>query len=149
MNSSNIQHPPLKNEYYLMLGQKKIQLLHKQTIIGRNPNATIYIEDHSIAKEHAIIQLNQDNNEPTLVDRGSVAGCKINGKQIPKNSLKRIYNGDCIKFGNYPLEYIFQSTDNECIDDSICRDSLNSFDQKIRLAPDQPQRYATMDHLRE
>lgn len=88
-----------------MLGQKKIPLIHREITIGRNPNGTIYIDEPSIAKEHAIIVFNDSFEEPLLVDRGSVSGCKVNQKQLEKNSKKRIYSGDYIQFGNYPLEY--------------------------------------------
>ena len=133
-----------KTEHYLFLGQKKIPLIHKQTIIGRNPNATIFIEDNTVAKEHAIIQFNEDFREPLLIDKGSVKGCQVNGKLIPKNGQMRLYNGDFIKFGNYPLEYKFESTDDES---DFSRDSVNLVDRKVKLAGDQPARFAEIDHF--
>ena len=56
-----------RKEFYLQAGNKKISLVNKQTIIGRNPNATIHIEDISLAKEHAIIQLNDQFDAPILM----------------------------------------------------------------------------------
>ena len=47
--------PAGRKEYLLVQGNKKIPLLNKLTIIGRNPNSTVLIEDQSIAKEHAQI----------------------------------------------------------------------------------------------
>jgi hypothetical protein len=44
-----------KTEYFLQIGPKRIPLIHKQTILGRNPNVTITIDDTSIAREHAVI----------------------------------------------------------------------------------------------
>jgi hypothetical protein len=39
----------------LKVGAKVIPLLNKTTLIGKNPNLTVCIEDPSIAKEHAAI----------------------------------------------------------------------------------------------
>ena len=127
-----------------MLGSKKIPLIHRQSTVGRNPNGTIYIEEPSIAKEHTLIIFNENFEEPTLVDRGSVSGCKVNQKQIPKNSKKKLYSGDFIKFGNYPLEYQFFS--NSTADGDFSRESI-VIEEKIKLAPDSKNRYARIDHL--
>lgn len=136
---------PNKKEYYFSVGQKRIQIIHKQNSIGRNPNGTVYIDEPSIAKEHAILVFNDSFEEPTLIDRGSVSGIKINNKPLPKNSKQRIYNGDFIKFGNYPLEYKFCSNSDDK-DNDFSRDSV-IVEEKIRLAPENKDRFARIDHL--
>jgi pSer/pThr/pTyr-binding forkhead associated (FHA) protein len=55
------------NNYFLQFGQKKFPLLNRQTLIGRNPNSTIFVEDHTIAKDHAIIELDENMANPVLV----------------------------------------------------------------------------------
>jgi hypothetical protein len=41
--------------------------MNRQTLVGRNPNATIFVEDHTIAKDHAIIELDENMANPSLV----------------------------------------------------------------------------------
>ncbi|CDW76964.1 fha domain containing protein [Stylonychia lemnae] len=100
MNQSRLSGPQRK-EFILQVGNKKIPLLNKLTIIGRNPGATIFIDDVSLAKEHANIQLNDQFDQPVLIDKGSVNGCTVNGKKLSKNSEQKLKNNDTIKFGNH------------------------------------------------
>jgi len=51
----------------LEMGSKRIPLLNKLTVIGRNPNATVHVEDQSIAKEHCLIQLDDNFSSPVLM----------------------------------------------------------------------------------
>lgn len=62
MNTSSV-----RKEFALLVENKKIPLINKLIIIGRNPNATIHIDDQSIAKEHALIQLNETFDRPILM----------------------------------------------------------------------------------
>lgn len=100
------QPPPqkqYKQEYYLLVGNKRVPLANRQTLIGRNPNATIFVDDHTIAKDHAIIELDENMSHPKLIDRGSVSGCTVNGSKVEKNGSQRLYQSDGIKFGNCKL----------------------------------------------
>lgn len=74
-------------------------------MVGRNPNATIFVEDHTIAKDHAIIEMDENMANPFLVDRGSVSGCTVNGHKVAKGGKQKLYSNDSIKFGSYPIEY--------------------------------------------
>jgi hypothetical protein len=56
-----------KPNYYIKFGQKKIPLLHRQTLVGRNPNALLHVEDHTIAKDHAIFELDELMANPILM----------------------------------------------------------------------------------
>ena len=67
---NNQQTPPRptgKLEYFLIVGQKRYPLVNKQTLIGRNPHSTIFVDDHSIAKDHAIIEMDQQMINPKLM----------------------------------------------------------------------------------
>jgi pSer/pThr/pTyr-binding forkhead associated (FHA) protein len=59
--------------------------VNRLTVIGRNPNATIFVEDHTIAKDHALIELDENMSNPKLIDRGSVSGCTVNGTKVAKS----------------------------------------------------------------
>ena len=45
------------NSFYLMVGHKKIPLVHQETIIGRNGNLMVNVEHVSVAVKHAVILL--------------------------------------------------------------------------------------------
>lgn len=46
-----------------------------------------------------------------MIDKGSVSGCYINGIRLLKNEEKSLNNNDVLKFGNYPIEYVFEIND--------------------------------------
>lgn len=58
-NMLNSLKGPYKQDYYLQIGNKRIPLINRQTLIGRNPNAAIFVEDTSIAKDHAILEFDE------------------------------------------------------------------------------------------
>lgn len=146
------QKPKYKQDYFLLVGQKKFPLTNRQTLIGRNPNASIFVDDHTIAKDHAIIELDENMMNPKLIDRGSVSGCTVNGTKVEKNGCVKLYQSDGIKFGAYPIEYKLQVTMPEGlgaqqIDDG--KSDLSRVDKRIELVKDfHPNAaFATMDHL--
>ena len=59
--------PQKTQEYFLQFGQKRLPIINRQTLIGRNPNSGIFVDDHSIAKDHAIIELDENMLNPKLV----------------------------------------------------------------------------------
>jgi len=67
MEQALARRPPKRPEYSLQFGTKRLPLLNRQTLIGRNPNATVYVDDHSIAKDHALIEIDENNLNPKLV----------------------------------------------------------------------------------
>lgn len=56
-----------KPNYYISFGTKRIPLVNRQTLVGRNTMATIQVGDPSIAKDHAIIELDETMANPTLM----------------------------------------------------------------------------------
>ena len=57
-------------------------LVHKQTIIGRNSNLLININDISVSSKHAVIEYNLDFSKIYLVDQGAKNGCFVNGQKL-------------------------------------------------------------------
>jgi pSer/pThr/pTyr-binding forkhead associated (FHA) protein len=50
----------------LVAGNKKYPLFTRVTLIGRNPTAAIFVDDHTIAKDHAVIELDENMANPKL-----------------------------------------------------------------------------------
>ncbi len=53
-----------RKQFFLQVGAKRIPLINKITVIGRNPSATVHVDDQTVAKEHAYIQLNEAFDDP-------------------------------------------------------------------------------------
>lgn len=69
---------------------KKIELVHKQTMIGRNPNLPVHVNDISVSSKHARIDANENFTKCFLQDLGTLNGCFINGQKVPADSKKRL-----------------------------------------------------------
>ena len=59
---------------------KRVPLVYKQTVIGRNPNLMIHVNDISVSSKHAEIELTDDFKKAYLIDKGALNGCYINKK---------------------------------------------------------------------
>ena len=56
------------NTFYLMFDNRKIPLVHQETLIGRNGNLMVNIDHASVAVKHAVILLKNFEGEtmPTI-----------------------------------------------------------------------------------
>lgn len=80
---------------------EKFPLTKERTIIGRNREAEIWINDESISRKHAEILSKQ--GRLFLRDLGSKNGTYINDHKILEVELK---DGDLIRTGNATLKYL-------------------------------------------
>jgi len=83
-----------------LLTGKRIPLVHKQVLIGRNPNLHIHINDLSLANKHAYIEINDSFSKAFLKDLGALHGCYINDIKVPSNGKRHIHHLDVLRFGN-------------------------------------------------
>jgi len=58
-------NPTIK--YYLHDGFKKIRLVHRETLLGRDEALMIRVDDPAVSKHHAKIDLGANNADPTLM----------------------------------------------------------------------------------
>jgi pSer/pThr/pTyr-binding forkhead associated (FHA) protein len=65
-----------------MKTNKRLPITYKQTVIGRNPNLMIHINDISVSSKHAEIKVTDDFKKAYLVDLGALNGCFINGSKL-------------------------------------------------------------------
>jgi pSer/pThr/pTyr-binding forkhead associated (FHA) protein len=69
--------------------------------IGRLASSHLRLEDASLARMHAVIEVGVDGNV-RLIDLGSTTGTRVNGQLIDRNQAMR--DGDVIEVGSYRLE---------------------------------------------
>ncbi len=75
-------------------------------IIGRSPNAHIYVDDKSVSKSHAKVML--QGGDVTMMDLESTNKTVINGKLIAPLSPIKLSNNDQIKCGNVIFKFLEQ-----------------------------------------
>lgn len=75
-------------------------------IIGRSPNAHIYVDDKSVSKSHAKVML--QGGDVTLMDLESTNKTVINGRLVTPLSPVKLSNNDQIKCGNVIFKFLEQ-----------------------------------------
>lgn len=73
-------------------------------IIGRSPNAHIYVDDRSVSKSHAKLVLG--GGDVSIVDLESTNKTIVNGKTIQALVPVRLSNNDQIKTGNVIFKFL-------------------------------------------
>jgi pSer/pThr/pTyr-binding forkhead associated (FHA) protein/tetratricopeptide (TPR) repeat protein len=82
---------------------------HKEVSIGRAPNNTIILEDNSVSRSHAMLQLT--NQGYLLRDIGSRNGTFLNSKKI--QGEVPVQHCDLIKIGIYTLRFLEEPAEAE------------------------------------
>lgn len=83
---------------------KQWQLSTKDTIIGRSPNSSIFVDDRSVSKSHAKIMLN--GNDILVMDLESTNKTVINSKPVPPLTPVKLGNNDQLKVGNVIFKFL-------------------------------------------
>jgi pSer/pThr/pTyr-binding forkhead associated (FHA) protein len=74
--------------------------LTAQSVIGRDPTATVHLTDEEVSRRHAIISLGE--GQATIEDLGSVNGTHLDGGPVEGEAPVRA--GDRIRVGQSTLE---------------------------------------------
>jgi pSer/pThr/pTyr-binding forkhead associated (FHA) protein len=69
--------------------------------IGRTPDASVFLDDVTVSRNHALIVRRQDGNY--IDDLGSLNGTYVNRRRIESQKLS---DGDEIQIGKYKLSYL-------------------------------------------
>ncbi len=83
-------------------GLKTFEMKEGDNIIGREKSCSIWIEDSSISRQHAIITLK--SGSLTISDPGSKNGTFCNGRRVSTGETLR--SGDELQFGNIAARLI-------------------------------------------
>jgi pSer/pThr/pTyr-binding forkhead associated (FHA) protein len=78
-------------------------LTAESAIIGRGPQVDILIDDDSMSRQHAAIELLEDGFR--IRDMGSTNGVTVNGSTITGADLK---HGDHVALGERTLQYLIE-----------------------------------------
>lgn len=73
-------------------------------IVGRSPNANIFVDDRSVSKFHAKVILS--GGDVSLVDLESTNKTFVNGKVLPPLQPIQLRNNDQIKTGNIIFKFL-------------------------------------------
>tara|TARA_Y100001958_G_C21212501_1_gene538091 strand:+ start:895 stop:1830 length:936 start_codon:yes stop_codon:yes gene_type:complete len=73
-------------------------------VIGRSPNANIFVDDRSVSKFHAKLVLS--GGDVSLMDLESTNKTFVNGKLIPPLQPIKLQNNDQIKTGNIIFKFL-------------------------------------------
>jgi pSer/pThr/pTyr-binding forkhead associated (FHA) protein len=82
---------------------KRYELVHEETIIGRNPSTDVTLADESISREHAIICFDPETGSYSIEDLQSTNSTKVNGKRIRSAELNP---GDEIEIGHTRFRFL-------------------------------------------
>jgi DNA-binding winged helix-turn-helix (wHTH) protein len=85
--------------YSLVLGRKQIPLELGESIIGRDPGASVLIDDSSVSRRHARIIVSDEG--ATLEDLGSKNGTLLENTKV--ESVVPLSDGDVLKVGSIAL----------------------------------------------
>ena len=87
---------------------KPFDLIKDKSVIGRDPNSDILIEDIEVSKNH--LAITRKGNTFHIEDQNSTNGTFLNGKKLRKPTA--IKNGDLISLGkNIVLEFVYEKHD--------------------------------------
>ena len=87
---------------------KSFDLIKEKSVVGRDPNNDIVIEDIEVSKIH--LSITRKENTFQIEDQNSTNGTFLNGKKIRKPAT--IKNGDLISLGNnIVLEFVYEKFD--------------------------------------
>ena len=87
--------------HWLVRGNKRIHLEPGEAIIGRDPRASVFIDDRSVSRRHARIFVSDDG--ATLEDLGSKNGTLLRGGRV--ESVVPLSDGDQLKVGDVLLKF--------------------------------------------
>ena len=85
----------IEPRYRLVLDTREIQLLEGENVVGRDPDAALWIDHPSVSRRHARIVV--AGGKAMLEDLESKNGTHLNGKKIERRSA--LSDGDEVRIG--------------------------------------------------
>lgn len=115
-------------------------------ILGRAPNAAVFVNSPSVSRRHAQIDRVEDNGAEvfTVSDLGSSNGTQVNGVTIAAHVLK---NGDRVRMGDVVLKFVLKDDVEVKFHHEVHR--LIHFDQLTGLLTMETFRRRMEAHIRE
>jgi DNA-binding winged helix-turn-helix (wHTH) protein len=96
---SHVRRRAPRLAWRLFWGTREIALEQGETVLGRDPAATVLVDHKSVSREHARIRLLAEN--ATLEDLGSKNGTFLGGKRL--TGIAPLSDGDEIRIGSVSM----------------------------------------------
>jgi DNA-binding winged helix-turn-helix (wHTH) protein len=90
-----------KFAYRLYTGPREIALVEGENILGRDPDASIFIDHASVSRRHARVRVSAEG--ATIEDLGSKNGTKVGGR--PLSGPQSLADNDEIRIGSVPMTF--------------------------------------------
>ncbi len=90
--------------FRLRFGLEELDLVERETTIGREPTCTVTIDDDLVSRAHAVFRRHADYVE--VEDLKSRNGTRVNG--VPIQAPTRLAHNDRVRIG--PRELVFYDT---------------------------------------
>jgi DNA-binding winged helix-turn-helix (wHTH) protein len=103
------QTDPVESRHRLVVAGHPVPLLAGENLIGRDPDAAVYLEDTSVSRRHAVVTVS--GADATVTDLGSKNGTSVG--DVAVTGMVRLTDGDTIRAGSVLLVYrLFGSGDS-------------------------------------
>jgi DNA-binding winged helix-turn-helix (wHTH) protein len=87
--------------FRLMWNGQRLKLNEGEYVVGRDPDADVYLDSPSVSRRHAIIRIT--GREATVEDLGSRNGTFVGERRI--ENVSALENGDAIRIGSVVLTF--------------------------------------------
>lgn len=94
-SAASADSPRPAHRFRLVLETREVQLMEGENVIGRDPDAALWVDHPSVSRRHARIVVGGDT--ATLEDLESKNGTFLNGKRIEKRTA--LADGDELRIG--------------------------------------------------
>jgi DNA-binding winged helix-turn-helix (wHTH) protein len=94
-SAASADAPRPEHPFRLVLETREVQLMEGENVIGRDPDAALWVDHPSVSRRHARIVVGGD--KATLEDLGSKNGTLLNGQAITRRAA--LDDGDELRIG--------------------------------------------------
>jgi len=93
--------PAQMSRFALFWDSREIVLREGETVLGRDPDATIRIDDDTVSRHHARIHIQGET--ATVEDLESKNGTRVSGQRVAR--LFTLSNGDHLELGSVKMTF--------------------------------------------
>jgi pSer/pThr/pTyr-binding forkhead associated (FHA) protein len=73
--------------------------------IGKLQSSALVLDDESVSRMHAVVEVDTRDESVRVLDLGSVVGTLVNGKKV---TSCRLQSGDELRFGNVRVRFTIE-----------------------------------------
>jgi two-component system, cell cycle response regulator len=130
---------------------KQFPLIQSEIIVGRSVEAQIFIDDKSISRSHA--RVNVSGSEVAILDLDSSNKTVVNGELLAPLSPHKLKNNDQIKTGNVIFKFLergnIEAVANKELNEKAHKDALTGAYSKGALIEKGPEAMKRAEFLNE